>query len=72
MVVDGCQQSSELLALALSGRPEGSGILFSSEPTTMIQHVPYYNSWALFRTRVSPVSFKRISQVTGSVKCPPP
>ena len=35
MVVDGCQQSSELLVL--SGRPEGDCILFRIEPAAMVQ-----------------------------------
>jgi hypothetical protein len=35
MVIDGCQQSFELQVL--SGRPEDGYILFSSEPTAMIQ-----------------------------------
>jgi hypothetical protein len=51
MVVHGCQQSSELLAL--SGRPEGGCIHFRIEPTATIQC--HTNSWALFRTRVSHV-----------------
>jgi hypothetical protein len=68
MVVDGCRQSSELLAL--SGRPEGGCILFRMQPRATSQG--HTNSWALFRTRVSHVSFKHISQATGSVECPPP
>jgi hypothetical protein len=67
MVVHGCQQSSELLAL--SGQPEGGCILFRIEPTATIQC--HTNSWALFRTRVSHISYKRISQATGSVECRP-
>jgi hypothetical protein len=35
MVVDGCQQSSELLVL--SGRPEGDCILFRIEPAATVQ-----------------------------------